>query len=303
MGPVAPPIPTTRLVEEVLSKLEGLSYWGRRMFVKHRMPGQYPRFLYKYCGLDPDNLTSVDRLRDLVVRSQFWLSDHERFNDPFDLKAKIIFVGTQEQKRKRLKVLIANQSGAPRKERRERLEQMMKRPDAEMEAGLNEIFQKRSKGIGVCSFAGNARSILMWSHYGSTHAGVCLQFETVLSPRTFTLAHLVEYEKEYPQINFLTDFEDQLLIPMLRKHKGWEYEGEWRILHLAGANAYLSFDAQSLRRLVIGCRASPSVYSCIDTLLHERYEKNLPKVRILRATQHSSEYKLQVSRVPDLPKS
>ena len=195
---------------------------------------------------------------------------------------------------------LLNQSGAPRKERRERLEQMMKRPDAEMEAGLNEIFRKRSKEIGVCSFAGNARSILMWSHYGSTHAGVCLQFETVLSPRTFTLAHPVEYEKEYPQINYLTDFEDQLLIPMLRKHKGWEYEGEWRILHLAGANAYLPFDAQSLRRLVIGCRASPAVYSCIDTLLHERYEKKLPKVRVLRATQHSNEYKLQVWRVPDI---
>src|SRR6267143_4564656 len=169
MGPLAPPIPTSELVKRVLFSLEGMSYWDRRLFIKRRMPGQYPRFLYKYGWLNSEDNNSVDRMRDLVVRSHLWLSDHERFNDPFELTANIVLAGTKRQREQSFKSLIASQSDAPRKERRELLRKFMTRPLADWDAAIKAIFKGRAAQVGVCSFASDPRSILMWGHYGHHH--------------------------------------------------------------------------------------------------------------------------------------
>ena len=295
---IAPEIPTTKFISDVLNHMEAIPHWERRLFIKRRMPGQYPRFFYKYLAIDPEDSKSVIRARDIVVRSQLWLANHERFNDPFDLKANVVFEGNDLQKKKRLKALIANQSGAPRKQRREIFEQMMKRPTGEWKAALTEIFRTRAKEIGVCSFANDPRSILMWSHYGKSHGGVCLQFEMALSPRAFTNAHPVEYSESYPEVNFIDGFEDSLIVPLLRKHKSWQYEGEWRLVHMTGASTSLPYDPSALRRIVMGAKASPAIYSCIHSLLRERRDAGLTNVELFRAEQHVTKYALELRRLP-----
>jgi hypothetical protein len=81
------------------------------------------------------------------------LADHRTFNDPFDLKAEVIFGGTREQKEARLKSLIANQSPhSPRKERREMLGKFMAKPSEEFAANVREAFRQRAVEVGVCSF-------------------------------------------------------------------------------------------------------------------------------------------------------
>ena len=297
MEPLAPRIPTTEFVEGVLVHLEGLPHWGRRLFIKRRMPGQYPRFLYKYASLNPEDNTSVDRMRDLVVRSHLWLSDHERFNDPFDLTANIVLVGTERQWKERFKALIANQSNARHKERRALLKEFMARPQADWEASIKAIFKERARQVGICSFADDPRSILMWGHYGHHHEGLCLQFEYALDPRIFSMAQKVEYANEYPTINYIGDLAGQILIPLTRKYLGWKYEGEWRVLHLTGANTSLPFDARALKRIVIGCRASEKVQLSLEALLHDRRDKGLPEISLFRAERHPSAYKLLIKKI------
>lgn len=318
MADIAPPIPTTAFIETVLSRLESLPHWQRRLFIKQRMAAQYPRFFYKYFGSDPNDAKSIRNLRDVIVESRFWLADHRRFNDPFDLKAKVVFLGTEDDRRKRFKALIANQSppGSLKRERREALAQMMNRSHADWTSAIEEIFRARTNDIGVCSFATNSKpypgrrdaenggiqpplrsgphSILMWAHYGRSHEGVCLQFETALCPRVFTYAQEVQYSEEYPIVNFVKNFERNLLVPLVRKHKGWEYEKEWRMLHMTGVKTYLPFDPKGLRRLIFGCRASAETYSTVMSLLEERCANGHPPVKLFRAVQHSTEYNLDI---------
>lgn len=154
MADIASPVPTTPYIESVLSDMEKLSHWERRLLFKRRSRDQFPRFFYKFFPLNPEDAKSVRNLRDVVVESRFWLADHERFNDPFDLKANVVFEGAPADKERRLRQLIANQNPyAPRKERREILARMMKRPEGEWNTALQDIFRNRTKEVGVCSFA------------------------------------------------------------------------------------------------------------------------------------------------------
>jgi hypothetical protein len=315
MADVAPPIPTTAFIESVLTQMEALPHWQRRMYVRKRVAAQYPRFFYKFFEADPGNPKSMRNLRDVLVESRFWLADHRRFNDPFDLKANVVFEGTQREKENRLKSLIANQSpGARRKERQKILAQMMASNAADWAPALKEIFTNRTIDIGVCSFAADAKpfpgrrddelgarpsgvrfgphSILMWAHYGRNHEGVCLQFETALCPRVFTYVQEVQYSDEYPRVNYVNNPEESLYLPLVRKYKGWEYEKEWRLLHITGARMYFPFAPAGLRRVIFGCRASADVYAAVESLLDERKAKGHPTVKLFRAVQHPTEYKL-----------
>lgn len=133
MAKLAPPLP---VVPEV-RLLEGLSYPARRTVIRRRMQGQYPRFFYKFRSADlKDENALLARLRSFFVDSHLWLSHHENFNDPFDMKAHIYVGGSREEKESRFKALIANHSGAPWKKRREMLRDWMAIPEPEAEAKL-----------------------------------------------------------------------------------------------------------------------------------------------------------------------
>lgn len=48
-----------------------------------------PRFLYKFRSFIASDPESVDRVRDVIVRSRLWLSSASDFNDPFDMSASV----------------------------------------------------------------------------------------------------------------------------------------------------------------------------------------------------------------------
>jgi hypothetical protein len=226
------------------------------------------------------------------------MSHHESFNDPFDMKAHVALEGSREQIEARFKALIADRTNARRRERREILRNIMSRPRAELQAALQEIFRQSAGQAGICSFAGDPRSILMWTHYARDHEGVCLQFEFARDPRTFTWAQEVQYSDEYPRINYAdrSRLPDQLYAALTRKHSGWRYEKEWRIVHLAGANTNLPFRADSLVGLILGCRATEEHRSAVEALLAERTKAGLPALRRYRAEQHPTAYQLVIRR-------
>lgn len=170
MARLASPLPA---VPEVRF-LESLSYLERRSVIRRRMQGQYPRFFYKFRSADlKDEKALLAQLRSFFVESHLWLSHHESFNDPFDMKAHVVLEGSQEDKEARFKALIADHSGAPRKQRREMLRNWMARSPAETETMLGEAFRQLASSAGICSFGGDPRSIVMWTHYAQNHEGYC----------------------------------------------------------------------------------------------------------------------------------
>ena len=288
----APDYQPGRLIDnETLNKvLDTLDYFQTRKFLKRH--GKYPRFLYKFRRLQ--TAADIKHLREIIVRSELWLSSPEKFNDPFDVSAKFVFDATVEERRQRVRDVLKEQ-GKKFHEIERLLPEFMRKFDEE---NLVDRLRKTNKEIGVCAFAGDPRNILMWSHYASNHEGLCLVFEIARDPKTFTEALPVEYSVDYPVLNWFRDFEqdsDTLRI-VRRKHKGWEYEKEWRIIELTKANTHIKFLPRAFRAIIMGCCVKESTLENLKILLAERTAVHLPTITIYRASRHDSRYKLIISK-------
>jgi hypothetical protein len=172
----------------------------------------------------------------------------------------------------------------------------MRAPIAVLERQLGDIYNKHVTKTGVFSFAGDAKSILMWSHYAKDHTGLCIQFERAHDFKTLSGALSVEYSPEYPEVNFIKDFSESLSKGLLRKHTGWSYEQEHRIVRINGAHTYIQFDPKAVVGIIMGCRVTSGGRAIIESLLEERRRAHMPPVRIYKAQKHDSKYQLVVLR-------
>ncbi len=275
-------------------KLEAMGYRERGEFLWH-LP-RLLRFLYKYRTLAPANEQSVDHLRDILVRSRFWLSSPEDFNDPFDMAAKYIAKGTQKETQARIRKLLKRQPNMKWKERFRETPKLVAKPGTELATMAQTAHDRIAKNAGVCSFAGDPRSILMWSHYGANHEGFCIQFEFARDVETFSQALPVEYNDEHPEINWITEFDEKVRSTVLRKHSSWRYELESRIVRLDAARQYLSFQPKALRAIIIGCRVKEPTLSKLRKLLTERCSRGLHLPIMYSAMKHDSRYQLVIKR-------
>ncbi len=278
--------------EKWLSYVHGLPYFERRLKIAQVQP-RLNRFLYKYKAINPSSNKSIDHVRDILVRSRLWLSSPVDFNDPFDMSARIVANATGRERRERYNSLLKEQ-GIKYKKREQIVSNLAMKPIAEIEKELEATYRNNLEEIGVFSFAGTPRSILMWSHYARDHTGICFQFEAARDFSTLSRALQVEYSSEYPEINWVNRFPDSLGKVMLRKHEGWSYEREQRIVRVGDAHKYLEFDPRALVGIILGCRITTDSRGAIAELLEERRRANMPPIRQYFALQHKSRYKLSV---------
>jgi hypothetical protein len=298
----APPRPVYPTADPLLRDLASWPLWARRIFLRKRVgPERYPRFRYKYkaiaSGTPEEREKRAHQLRDILVEGRLWLSSPRDFNDPFDMTAHVIFEPkSMEDLRQRFKRALKD-SGKSWKERQTTLDKLMSEDRSALLARAEKSFARHFDTTGVFSFAGDPRSILMWSHYGDHHTGICLQFEVARDPESMMQAVRMEYVKEYPVINYAEDIHDQIRKPLQHKFKRWKYEDEWRIVWPDGARTYLAIKPEAVVGLIFGCRASDATINVVRDLLEEREKRGLPRVTTYRAYKHDSRYKLRLRRM------
>jgi hypothetical protein len=255
---------------------------------------RYPRFHYKYRAplSQPEH---VDHLRDLAVVGHFWLSSPRDFNDPFDMTAALSMEGTESERRAYFKKIVDQFSKNDRQGRREEVRRFMARPLAEWQRAMQSTMDKHLDTFGVFSFAGDPRSILMWSHYAKDHTGFCLQYDIARDARALTEAVPVEYEKDYPFYRWAGG-EEQIQAALIRKFKQWEYEKEWRIPWAEGAHTYVRFNPAALSGVIFGMRASEATIAQVRAVLAER-PTELPTPQLYRAQKHGSRYAIVIRKL------
>ncbi|WP_198137594.1 DUF2971 domain-containing protein [Terriglobus sp. TAA 43] len=94
---------------------------------------------------------------------------------------------------------------------------------AEAVSELNrEIWSRR----GILCFSRNWDNLLLWSHYGAAHTGICLGFD--ISESDYGTD--VQYQPNLMQIRSLKDVNLNLANRLIRtKHECWSYEQEVRL--------------------------------------------------------------------------
>lgn len=284
-------------IDELMSALARTSYWERRKFLRRITKPAYPRYLYRYRPGYPESNEWSTRLRDVLVESRLWLSAPVDFNDPFDMTGRVVLSASGRDVRARVEKLIKEQRPNLRwKDRKVEVSRIMRDWQNTMPDLLQSSIDKNLAKVGVCSLSEDARNIQMWSHYASDHRGIVLQFEVARDPLVFVRAVRIQYDDQYPLLNWVGDSGNELRTAILRKHSGWSYERERRIIEINLAHTYLPFRPEALTGIIFGCRADAAVRAGVQQLLDERRARGAPTVHLYDAKKHLSRFKIVIHR-------
>ena len=128
------------------------------------------------------------------------------------------------------------------------------------------------KTRAILCFSRNWDNLLLWSHYGDSHKGVCLGFDIPVGDPGSNYDTDVLYQPNLLQIRGPEDVTEDLANRLLRtKHESWSYEQEVRMFgdlndpaDAKGLN-WIEFGPDLvLKEVIIGAQCDPTVSKKIE---------------------------------------
>ena len=171
-------------------------------------------------------------------------------------------------------------------------------------------FSKRK--FGICSMAGNATNILMWSHYAADHTGFALAFDTrtrIFVKQPGISHHPVDYSRER-KVNVAKEGWPGSFIQLYtRKAQDWAYEQESRYICHNGSGPR-KYKRHTLRGIILGCRFGENFRNAPKRklsedlfLLLEKENKERPsgsKIQIYLSHKVAGAFALKLKRLHDV---
>lgn len=293
--------------ELILHALNSASEIDRRKFLRRQ---NTPSMLYKFKAV---NLEKPHILEDIIVNSRLYLSSPESFNDPFDMKPRVTVEGDLSSLLKKINSLPAPSPQAKRDaiRRAQTIWNEHGWPGISNEFRIQETAEALFSETGVFCFSTSCiasedarasresgpRNSLMWSHYGDSHRGICLQFQVFRYPLILSRLVRVSYSDSFPTINWISPgFEQECLYAATNKHSHWSYENEWRHIQLNSAGSYLHFEPSFLSGIVLGAKISETSVREITRILARRDQVGLPPLKKYRAETKPDSYQIRICR-------
>ena len=134
--------------------------------------------------------------------------------------------------------------------------------------------------------------ILMWSHYGGSHGGICLEFH-VFEGTYFSCAEPVDYPAEYPKLKITMETTEIVKGMILTKAAHWIYEQEWRIVDVVNHADLYHYHQNCLSGVVLGCQIAPKH----EDLIREWLSKRRSPVTLYRAVKSKDKFALEIQEV------
>lgn len=250
--------------------------------------------LYKFFPLGEQDYY-LERLNRLF-QGLIYFSSPVQFNDPFEMSP--LWAPPKREEIEQLDVNIGDETYLLSKST---INKIIRRVSEEMRARPGAAVSRDwLESIGVLCLTSKSDDLLMWSHYASSHTGVCIGFDSACPP--FNTARQIGYNEERPSISTLAleRCEDELVKNVLfSKSRHWQYEAEWRcikrpvrtdelryyqelsqsepasvseianLLATQGGPGQYEFDPGAIRRIYLGARMEPKHRQKIIDLLKE----------------------------------
>ncbi len=198
--------------------------------------------LFKFSKFD-GNYTEYQE--DLFVRGKLYHSLPVNFNDPFECKPHFNWPDKPSQVREIRKHLlkVAMRNGYKRKAAESLVSKNMRKPGFIQETIYKSVQNTFSK-VRICSFTTKKENLLFWSHYADSHKGFCVEYDATVLPISY--AFKVQYQDEYPEVQYPGPPNALGFKPALIKSKEWAYEEEYRIIFVPEAERQPNNDGVSL---------------------------------------------------------
>lgn len=256
---------------------------------------------FRYLSVQGERMDWLRRTLEGLI----YFSSPARFNDPFELSPHFT-LPDRELIESELRLL----SGISVSRTRQR--KVMEGVQQRFRAGeLPVVDPQWAEALGVLCLASSPSDILMWSHYGDSHRGVCVQFHGAFEP--FSCARRVTYSSDRPLVpfrkNLVLDDETAEAILLTKSHH-WQYEQEWRVikrpireeekdfywqamakgemseekvaelLASEGGPGVYQFDPAAVRRIILGARADEETIDAVREMVAGRSEIKLARARL-----------------------
>lgn len=277
---------------------------------------------YKYCAFDKYTIENI-------LKSQIYVNTPNTFNDPFELKPKIIFdTSTQKYKHFLREDLRFKNPGITKAEIKRRINKIIiDLQNSTVENTTDYYYDFFNNSFGIFSLTSKKDNLLMWAHYACEHKGLCLEFEidetttnsaikfldesSIKKTLAFTITK-VSYTSKRPFFN-LFNFNNNILKITTQKKRFkntenvgfnfffkkaniWEYEDEYRLLLFSDDSEVFAFPqpikyfTQYLTGIILGARTTSQDEETLKLLI----KKLEHKPTLYKAMLDGNEYKLNI---------
>lgn len=222
-------------------------------------------------------------LFDSLINSQIWFSNPQEFNDPFDCDINMrILNSTQGQMQTYFENHLKN---LPQNKNLENIN-TEKITRQQFEILINKAAQRVTQRKGLACFMSSCDNLLMWAHYADSHKGVCLKFDILEDTNFFSPAKKVNYSKENPEYDYLSDKDDFVNQMFFTKSEEWTYEGEVRVLKDKKGN--FDFNPKSLKEVIFGCKITDDDKKTLTKVIRTYY----PECQLKQAQKNDNSFSL-----------
>jgi hypothetical protein len=255
--------------------------------------------LYKYLSVNSKSYESI------LLRNEVYFAAVTNLNDPFEGLPKYDFPSKTKIKRHLIR------RGAKHRNLKYLIPRAMQDLRINQKNEIN-IQKKLASSTGVLCLTPHRDSLLMWSHYASSHTGICIGFDINLPfDPIFGHGYEVIYQDEYPNICVLEQDlilaaalknetvnsvgEDHMTKMFYTKSTCWEYEDEMRYIRPSArfGVGLMEFPRHKVKEVILGSNMLIAEESRILSIIENSYSN----IRTYKAIVSSGEYKLQFSRI------
>lgn len=263
--------------------------------MKGIMAEKPPAALFKYRPMLSE--ADLKYTREIIVDHKLYFPSPLQFNDPFDA-VPAIEIGSmpRAERRRRLKEMVTRNKDQLNGIPRDVTERMLRTtPVKQLEVNGRNALREMLGEIGLCSMSARDDHVLMWAHYASAHAGICIGFRPLpYDVRSAVCrAYPVTYSEVRPKHNPL-----ELMSPggafglMLHKADFWRYEEEWRLVRLdpTSGPGHESFDRRRLFSITFGVKTTPETIRLVLGWIKERGRD----VELYQAVPDDNDYRIRI---------
>ncbi|CAN7411235.1 DUF2971 domain-containing protein [Caballeronia sp. LjRoot31] len=253
------------------------------------------RLLYHYQSF---NDRTAERLEQTLRHRTVHMSRPSAFNDPWDCQPwfDVDILADPDERERHLQWLIRTANVQPEHEAELRANDVLM--DATITMIRDGLIRQLDNQYRVYCLLPDPQNPLMWAHYGDSHRGIALEFDTRADQILW--AYRVHYRETYPSIRMYEDGNNANLVPVLTKSDVWGYEKEYRLIaeerNLPRANMLTTRDSTlrlargSLVGVVLGCQ-------CDEDRAVEVIGRYGPDLRVQRARRVKDRYALSLETI------
>jgi len=260
-----------------------------------KAPKARPPKLFKYRSMSTDDEQA--RVKDILLNNRLYFPTRSGFNDPFDCRIPVTWDNPTPDEVEGFLTRVFNTNPPPGWKKGSVKEWLGLLRNKDEFASLMRLDTQKAMdlemdAIRIMCLCERPDDILMWSHYGGSHGGICLEFQVLDEKSCFGSAKPVDYPELYPKLRFTMEIRELLNGLVLTKAAHWRYEGEWRIVDPKGADFY-DFRQDCLTGVVLGCQIAPKH----EALISEWLSKRISPVTLYRAEKANNKFAVEIKKL------